>query len=164
MQHNVSEHGGHDARGVHTDHIFDLGEILFQNAAFVIRHFGDVAGIDAYAIVGKNTVGRSLLEKRNFGSTQRYRQIRRNVRCNAEAVGVVDHSLDAKILGQLQRWNVAGLCQCTAKSDGAFKLLVVIVRNVWAGRGLKRYRPVHDRVIGLCPLINGGGIDVGFEG
>jgi hypothetical protein len=109
------QHGRHGPRGVRTDYIFDFGEILFQHAAFVVRHLGNVAGIDADAVTGKNAVRRRLLQQRNFRSAQRYWQIRRDIRRDAEAMGVVDHSLDTQTVGQLQRWNVAGLGQRTAE-------------------------------------------------
>src|SRR4029077_17320633 len=105
------------------------------------------AGIDADAVTGKNAVRRRLLQQRHFRSAQRYWQIRGDIRGDAEAMGVVDHSLDTQTVSQLQRWNVARLGQRAAERNRAFKLLIVVVRDVRARRGLKRYRPVHDGVI-----------------
>ena len=130
------------------DDVLDVGKVFFQDAAFVVRHLGDVARSDAHAVVGKHAEGGSLLEGRDFRRAQRDRQVGRDVRGDAEAVGVVDHRLDAEVVGQLQRGNVARLGQRAAQRDRAFKFLVVIVRSVRAGRRVESDGRIEDRVVG----------------
>src|SRR5580658_1753860 len=57
VEYHFPQHGCHDARGARTDGVFDVGEIFFQNAAFIVGYFADVAWSDAHAIIGKNAEG-----------------------------------------------------------------------------------------------------------
>ena len=79
MLHNFLQHGGHNPRRPRRDYFFHLRKIFLQHAAIVVGHLGDVAGSNAHAIVGKYAVSGRLLERGDFGRTQRNGQIRRNV-------------------------------------------------------------------------------------
>ena len=57
MEHDLPQHGCHDACGARTDDVFDVGKIFFQNAALVVGHLGDVARSDAHAVVGEHAEG-----------------------------------------------------------------------------------------------------------
>ena len=87
VQHDLAQHGGHGAGGAGADHVLDVRDIFFERAAFVIGYFGDVARRDVNAVVGKDAEGGSLLDGRYFDRAQRHRQIGRDVRSDAEAVG-----------------------------------------------------------------------------
>ena len=112
---------------------------------------------------GKHAEGRGLLERRDFRRTQRHRKIGGNVGGDAEAVRVVDHGLDADAVGKLERGNVSGLRQRAPQRDRALEFLVVIVRRVRAGSGLKSHGRIENRVVGASALVDDGGIDVGLE-
>ncbi len=114
-------------RGAGADHVLHVGEVFFQGAAFVVRHFGDVARSDVHTVTGKNTVRGRLLHGRDLDRAQSDRQVERDVGRDAEAMSVVDDSLDTDAVGQLQRGDVAGLGQRTSKCDRTLKLFVVIV-------------------------------------
>ena len=57
----------------------------FKDAAFVVRHAGEVAGSYPHSIVREDTISGSLLEQRDLGRAQRDWQIRRKLRSDAEA-------------------------------------------------------------------------------
>src|SRR5207302_9799939 len=42
LQHDLAQHRGHDAGRAFADHVFDLREILFQHAPFVVGNTRDV--------------------------------------------------------------------------------------------------------------------------
>src|SRR5512146_1995280 len=79
-------------------------------------------------------------------------------------MGVADDPLDANLFRRLQGGNVARVGQGAAQSDVAFKLFVVVVRDVGPGRSVEGNGSVQHHVLGRGPLVNGGGIDVGLEG
>ena len=61
VQHDLAQHRRHDAGGALADHVFHVGKIFFEHAAFVVGDARDVARRDAHAVVGKDAVGRGLL-------------------------------------------------------------------------------------------------------
>ena len=69
MEYDFPQHGGHDARGARADHVFHVGEVFFQHAAFVVGDLGDEARRDTNAIVGKNAESGGLFEQRDLGGT-----------------------------------------------------------------------------------------------
>ena len=99
--HHFFEHRGHDAGGARGDYIFHIREVLLEHAAIVVGHFGDVARSEADSIVGKYAEGGGLLDQSDFGGAECDREIRRDVRRDAEAMSIVDDSLDAESLGEL---------------------------------------------------------------
>src|SRR6266849_2756623 len=163
MQHHLPQHRRHDARGARTDRVFNVGEIFFQNAAFIVGHLGDVARSDAHAVVGKHAEGRGLLQRRNFRRPERHWKIYGNAGGNAKAVRVVDHRLNADAVGKLERGNVSGLGESAPQRDGALKFVVVVVWRIRAGGSLKGYRRVQNSVIGAAALVNRCGVDVWLE-
>jgi len=101
---------------VHRPENHDVGELVFQGL-----------------VIGKDAESGGLLHRRHFNRTRRDRQVRRNVRGNAEAMSVVDDGLDAKAVGQFQRRDVAGLGQRAPQRNGGFQ---TFRRNCGTRRGL----------------------------
>ena len=116
------------------------------------------------AVVGKDTVGAHLLGQREVRGADGDRQERRDVTGDAKAVRDLNHLLDANLVSQPQRGNIARLGKGVDQRHGAAIAGLVIVRRVGAaGRGERRRR-IHHRVIRLHPRLHRGGIHVGFEG
>ena len=80
---------------------------------------------------------------------RRDRQVRRDVRRDAEAMGVVDDRLNSDAVGQLQRGNVAGLGQRTPKGDGTLKVFVVVVGRMQDLRAV-------GKVTGASRMVSSG--------
>ena len=78
-------------------------------------------------------------------------------------MGIVDDHFHAQAVGQFERRNIARLGQSAAQGDHAFIAIIVVVRGVGARGGLKGDRRVENGVIGRGALIDGSGIDEGFE-
>ena len=129
-----------------------IREIFFEHAAFVVGDARDVARRHAHAVVGKDAVGGGLLQQRNFGRAESDRQVRRQFRSDAEALGIVDHAPDADFVRQLERGNIARLSQRAAQRDDAFEFLVVIVRSVGTGGRFEADGFVEDGVVGRWRL------------
>ena len=163
MQHDFPQHEGHDASRASADHVFHVGKIFLQHAAFVVFNFRDVAWHDANAVIRENAEGGSLLEQGNFGRAQCHGQVGRDIGSNPEAMRVVDHSPYSDTVRELERRNVARLRERPPQSYRAFKLLIIIVGRVRAGCGLESDRRIEDGVVRSCSLIDGSSIDVRFE-
>ena len=163
MQNHFPQHRSHNTCGAGADDILHIREIFLKHAAFIICHFGDVAGRNPHTVIGKHAKRRGLLKQRDFCRAQRHRQIRRDVRCDPKAMGVINHAFYPETVGQLQRGNVARLRQRAPQRDHPFKFLVVIVRDIWPGGSLKRDRHIEHGVIGVRALVDSGGIYVRLE-
>src|SRR5580658_3891063 len=107
MQHDFPQHEGHDARRASADHVFHIGKIFFQHAAFVVLDSRDIAWHDADAIIGENAEGGSLLEQCHFGRAQRYRQVGWDIGSNPEPMRVLDHGSYSHTVRELKRRNVS---------------------------------------------------------
>jgi len=80
------------------DDILHFRIVLFQNAAFMIGHLGDIPRHHTNAITRENAECRSLLIQRNFGRTKRHRQIRWQIGRDPKPVRVLNHFFDSNLV------------------------------------------------------------------
>ncbi len=163
MQHHFAQHRGHDARRALADHILHVRKIFLQHAPFIVGHAREVARGHAHTVIGEDAICRRLFDQRDFRRPQRYRQIRRQLRCDAKPVGVFDHGFDAHFVRQLQRRDITRLRQRPPQRYDAFKFFVVVVRRVRPGGRIKADGLIENGVIGAGALVDDGRVNVRFE-
>src|ERR1019366_4674491 len=76
---------------------------------------------------------------------------------------VIDPRPNADAVGKLERGDVSGLCERAPQRDGTLEFVVVVVRRIRAGGGLKSYRRVQNGIVGAAALVDDGGIDIRLE-